>query len=128
MQDDGQLLDHPQRTLITYWVEINSCNGRSGIVTGSVAGIIVSSLGERGSNGLQLGKKCADTHNRAYSGTWIVSAGERAAVACSGTAGWACARLGSANGSSWTLIIHDTFQFILQSQTEVQETYPAGAP
>jgi len=34
-------------------VEMTSWNGRSGIVTGSVAGIIVSSLGGRGSNGLQ---------------------------------------------------------------------------
>ena len=91
-------------------VGMTSWNGRSGIVTGSAAGIIVSSLGERGSNGLQLGKKCAQTqtHDGAYSGTWIVSAGERAAAACSGTAGWAGARLESANGSSWILI---TLQF-----------------
>jgi len=58
----------------------------------------------------KLGKKRAQTHihDGAYSGTWIVSAGESAAAACSGTAGWAGARLESANGSSWTL---NTLQF-----------------
>jgi len=50
----------------------------------------------------ELSKKRAQTHiyDGAYSGTWIVSAGERTAAACSGTAGWAGARLESANGSS----------------------------
>ena len=48
-----QLPAHPQRTFMTYRVEMTSWNKRSGIVTGSVSGIIVSSLGERGSNGLQ---------------------------------------------------------------------------
>jgi len=57
-----QLPDHPQRTLKTYRVKMTSWHGRSGIITGSVAGIIVSSLGERGSNDLQLGKKHAQTH------------------------------------------------------------------
>jgi len=101
-----QLTVHPQRTLVTDRVGMTSWNGRSGIVTGSTAGIIMSSLGKRGSNGLQLGKKRAQRHihDRAYSGTWIVSAGESAAAACSGTVGWAGARLESANGSSWTLI------------------------
>ena len=101
-----QLTVHPQRTLVTDWVGMTSWNGQSGIVTGSTAGIIMSSLGERGSNGLQLGKKRAQTHihDGAYSGTWIVSTGESAAAACSGTVGWAGARLESANGSSWTLI------------------------
>jgi len=42
-----------QKKNLTDQVEMTSWNGRSGIVTGSVAGIIVSSLGERGSNGLQ---------------------------------------------------------------------------
>ena len=50
----------------------------------------------------ELGKKRTQTHiyDGAYSGTWIVSAGERTAAACSGTAGWAGTHLESANGSS----------------------------
>ena len=65
-----QLPDHPQKTLKTYWVKMTSWNGQSGIVTDSVAGIIMSSLGECGSNGLQLSEKHAQTqtHNGDYSG------------------------------------------------------------
>jgi len=37
---------------MTDWVKMTSWNGQSGSVTGSVAGIIVSSLGECGSNGV----------------------------------------------------------------------------
>ena len=67
-----------------------------------------------------------DVHNEAYSGTWIVSAGERAAAAYFGTAGWACARLGSANGSSWTLITHDTFSSYSNRKQKCRKPTPCN--
>jgi len=67
-------------------------------------------------------------HDVAYSGTWTVSAGERAAAACFGTVGWAGARLEPANGTCWTLT---TLQFHtpiahIKSRKPTQQGRPDG--
>jgi len=79
-----------------------------------------------GSNDLQLGNKCTQTCTIGHTLVHGLSQQVRGPQQPALVAGWASARLGSANGPSQTLITHNTLQFILQSQTEVQETYPAG--